>query len=433
MLKRLDTFSQGGIARLPDEILSLVFELSCEAQGTRTSSSSWPRQVKNVCLVSRRFRDVALRTPLLWTRLRNYNRRLDWTGEWGTAIIARSGDCNLNVHARPATKVFIDRAITACSRWRDCSIGFLSEDGVRARDACVGLHLPRLETLVIDVDDAHVYTTWIAPKLTDVTFVNDVPKPFASSQHLSNVTLDLNSIRVTASWMVQLLRFLASLPSIKQFTFSLYGVVNEWEEATASPVTAELTTLDSLTIDYISIDKDDDIEFLNPFISALQLPKLTRLSIRLAGVESPPGNNAGTDFDISTVNDILWNLMRHPNISDLDICIRDVLSSSTHTTLTLPLHSILHLRCAVISTDLEVDPTSIRFDEGDPTFRSLELVDCPEIDAHWFEVLVKNLQRGNWQGVEKVKVSGCDSEELRHDTLAKLVPLGILHCDVPNA
>ncbi|TDL22459.1 hypothetical protein BD410DRAFT_263197 [Rickenella mellea] len=76
---------ENGIKILPDEILSLAFEA-----GHRTTRSC--HFANRVSRVSRRFRQISFRTPLLWTRL-----SVSYTDSQLQAFLSRSGQMDLDV------------------------------------------------------------------------------------------------------------------------------------------------------------------------------------------------------------------------------------------------------------------------------------------------------------------------------------------------
>ncbi|TDL21201.1 hypothetical protein BD410DRAFT_899027 [Rickenella mellea] len=105
---------QDGMNRLPDDVLAIIFEM------THHFSGDGPNQFA-VCLshVSRRFRSVALATPLLWTTIRN-----NYGENQIREFISRSGrlDLDIKMPLNSGIESFLTVLKDTSHRWRSLEI-----------------------------------------------------------------------------------------------------------------------------------------------------------------------------------------------------------------------------------------------------------------------------------------------------------------------
>ncbi|TDL19277.1 hypothetical protein BD410DRAFT_443671 [Rickenella mellea] len=80
---------QDGIKRLPDDVLAIFFEMGHRTSEVKAGELEFGLSVSRV---SRRFRRISLRTPLLWRRFRN-----DFGKRKLREFISRSGQLDLDV------------------------------------------------------------------------------------------------------------------------------------------------------------------------------------------------------------------------------------------------------------------------------------------------------------------------------------------------
>ncbi|TDL14012.1 hypothetical protein BD410DRAFT_903159 [Rickenella mellea] len=184
MLKRRSTplIAEDGIRRLPDELLAHIFEI--EHLSTQNCMSSL-----RASHVSSRFRQVALHTPLLWTRLSS-----SYTIDQMQTFLSRSGNLYLDViHASRPQKGnnFLDVVDSLSSRWVRLTITDIEQ--VEEMSATGVTTFPNLRCISYDhtwslAKDSHM-RNWNMPLLSHY-----VGRSLTiNSQHLSQITsLDLH-------------------------------------------------------------------------------------------------------------------------------------------------------------------------------------------------------------------------------------------------
>ncbi|TDL17480.1 hypothetical protein BD410DRAFT_549374 [Rickenella mellea] len=124
-----------GIIHLPDELLALTLEMGHHLRYDRFALS--------MSHVSRRFRQVALRTPLLWTRFSG-----DYSDDQIQAFISRSGHLNLEISSHMYGPQMLSYLLPLSSRWS--SIPRIDENTESWIDSVGVSNLPRLKSSNID-------------------------------------------------------------------------------------------------------------------------------------------------------------------------------------------------------------------------------------------------------------------------------------------
>ncbi|KZP29038.1 hypothetical protein FIBSPDRAFT_927141 [Athelia psychrophila] len=141
--RSLCTNDTAPVARLPNEVLAMIFE-----------AAKHPKEHKEVIIshVTRRWRDVALSTPRLWTNIRRIVG--DKQDERLTAYFERSKavpvDFTINVNEKSAAQIrhFIDLHI---ERMRSLSITSLSEHACAQMMQCLApKYAPALESFALE-------------------------------------------------------------------------------------------------------------------------------------------------------------------------------------------------------------------------------------------------------------------------------------------
>ncbi|KAJ8084891.1 hypothetical protein PM082_003668 [Marasmius tenuissimus] len=171
--------------RLPIEVLATVFErcVDCDTAGSIFSQDSMPWVLAKVC---RRWRDVVLSTPSLWSTVRLYSRdtRVSQSNQllmlqlWlersqllPLSCLAELRECTDITHGI----AILDLLLAQSSRWINIDFDFGPHAALYHRMASLDLDMPLLTTLRIDgtfqhsADSLGVSSCWTAPILSEAT------------------------------------------------------------------------------------------------------------------------------------------------------------------------------------------------------------------------------------------------------------------------
>ncbi|TDL22460.1 hypothetical protein BD410DRAFT_263262 [Rickenella mellea] len=173
---------ENGIKTMPDDVLSLVFEAG------HRMTYGWEFG-EAVSQTSKRFRQVSLRTPLLWTRISG-----GYSESQIQAFLSRSGQMDLEISTslpyglpNAALDVFFESLQGSSDRWSHLD---LFENGADVSMGKLGLcHFPRLKSLscrcLIDL------RLWKAPLLTQIL------GNYANSPTITGLELQLTSFELS--------------------------------------------------------------------------------------------------------------------------------------------------------------------------------------------------------------------------------------------
>ncbi|KIK69383.1 hypothetical protein GYMLUDRAFT_255901 [Collybiopsis luxurians FD-317 M1] len=160
------------IHRLPNELLSRIFDCACEDMTARRGISDAAFSLSAVCS---RWRSLSLSHPKMWSNIclhYSYGSKLDAPFD---LYIERSKQqlLTLQLGAYSPNQVFIQKLVACCSRWQNVTLTG-SSSFMEALYA-LGLNFPALETLTIfGGTNLEIFTH--APKLrTLIAFGNLIP------------------------------------------------------------------------------------------------------------------------------------------------------------------------------------------------------------------------------------------------------------------
>lgn len=154
-----------GLSVVPDDILALIFEKAFEAAPWSTSS---------LAAVNRRFRNVALSLPRLWSILPEQNGKHTFD-----LYLARSKDVGLTVDLRNALSWYGKEMMQRTHRWESVAITHRDIQGINLQI----LSFPRIQNISVELSYAGGTSGWVEefklewelPALRHLTFQNATP------------------------------------------------------------------------------------------------------------------------------------------------------------------------------------------------------------------------------------------------------------------
>ncbi|TDL14883.1 hypothetical protein BD410DRAFT_845661 [Rickenella mellea] len=263
---------EDGIQRVPDEILAHIFEA-----GHQTSEHS--EFALPVSHVSHRFREVSLRTPVLWTRLSSEHPK-DQT----EAYLTRSGQMDLQVtlsnHPGEQFRSSLQLIGLHSERWSRLLLRMNPEDQGIIEE--VGLtHFPRLRSIFHRLNIKPTGLQWHMPLLSQFDGY--------CSQFPRNVTFP----------------FLSQLTSTA-LCFSDYG---PFDMTSLAHVLYRMSNLRNLSLEFQTFEAvDNDLNF------ALETPKPQ--SVHIDSLKITFRNSVAADLVIA-----LYDILEYLTTSQLDICV----------------------------------------------------------------------------------------------------------------
>lgn len=315
--------------KLPDELLAVIFEdAAYESHESHATSVRCSIRISHVC---KRFRVIALRTPGLWINVSDTQ-----TPELLDTLLSRSSPSGLQVafgcivgcrkdHANPN---FLRTLTLHTERWKEVTIGnhLLVESDANPveelkHEAYRNLELPALEQLNLtapdDVtssvleDNYHFYTSWITPRLRTLTAENFVPRFIPKALALTSCHIifdhyidnDLMDMRST-------LFFLDQCHGLKKLSLTIDDMKNE---ISPFPKTV-LSNVESLCLTVES----NAAKAVYKIMSALRLPKLTKLSLKLV-------HDFRTPEELCKAMDMIfsWKEQDYSSVADVSITIEE--------------------------------------------------------------------------------------------------------------
>ncbi|KAH8112055.1 hypothetical protein DFH11DRAFT_1609437 [Phellopilus nigrolimitatus] len=280
-----------GFSSLPNEVLSQIFEMAF-AENKHISAT--------LSLVCRRFREIVLHLPKLWTYLHvSKDPRLFLERSQSLGI---SLDIRIKNDETPAERL-LRQAELHTDRWevfmlrRDLDCDIASCDTMKhLREHFSRTTFPSLETLSVDCDcdvaldnmghvlegeeDAdsgirNFFSTWDTPALRKLKISNLIPSLLRANS-LTCIELRLDGYSRTyelAIWNLQTIAaFLASCRSLEELKLTLQSIIYLSNETQAH---VELQGIKSIHFDI----QDCDCEPVEALLGALSTPNLTELSI----------------------------------------------------------------------------------------------------------------------------------------------------------
>lgn len=405
MKKRIHPLVHGmGLASIPDEILSEIFEYELELNDIVSTSKT----TGTLSLVCRRFRRVALKTPRLWSRISKYDKM-----PYARACLERSKSVGLsisltftNAYVLTHELSLLAEVIRHSSRWEHLRVSFLlEEEDITQHEndlqstIASNLHLPSLRSLELDyrrsrgeddvlADDHHIqhfYQSWNMPNLRHFQSTI-IPKSFIAPR-LSSIDLwDFHTGGDPAA-SEQIRDFLTAYPELEKLRFDF---THSGAQSYPSSHLVHLPNLTTLGIGAYECDSRD----VRPIMDALRIPKLRKLYIETS-------ISMMTEDDNDKILDDFLPLEAYPTLEDLTL--RTMSGEKDEYDLTFD--KIPGLRSLLLDTPLLVP--SIPFDLSRlPPLRSLKIAECTGSHLGWIDrMLDLSKERGLWEDLKQIEVS----------------------------
>ncbi|KLO16176.1 hypothetical protein SCHPADRAFT_995280 [Schizopora paradoxa] len=404
-----------GLLALPDELIGTIIELA--VYGDRIEIDLSSLQLSHVC---RRFRDVALRLPVIWTDL-----SCRWHGHALVGLYAeRSNGLGLNICASddsldPKSPHPHDRyKADACARFFQATVAYRDEWrslfylGNHSIHLLLrkDLRLPRLEQLRVCSDYIHIFERYEMPIIKSVHFFDVIPqRPLASS--LTSFSIMLNKpTGMNMDDCTSLLKFFEATPSIVDLQMRFCCRV-QTEDAPVVPVVT-LQNVQTFKLDVENPGRSD----VHQLVRAIQMPNLSAMDLYVAFEErnqTPPRNSEA--FDLLPDPSLHTNL-RHLRLTATFISefwkyheARYLQETSSDGKLhgfilTLDASQVPFLTTLTLRTHFDFRLTETQLFP----LRRLELEKCGRVTRALLKDLRKCLERDNkWEAFEEVVVYDC--------------------------
>lgn len=262
-----------GLNMIPNDVLAMIFEKDFESN---------PGYTPRLACVNRRFRDVALSLPKLWSALPlgRGKEKLD-------VYLTRSKDVGLTVRVGLGmTSIWdVQEVQQHAQRWECVYVEISNEDDKAV--APKSLSFPRLQSLTVQFIPSRTEywggfiefnIDWKLPALRHLTFRSATPIiPPSVAANLITLDLRLNSPTELRRYdNAELLRQLSAMHNLQALSLSLHNAHNHSEETPS--VQCDLRSLRDLSIEISGEAKILDIRRL---LHHMNLVSVRKLSIKI--------------------------------------------------------------------------------------------------------------------------------------------------------
>ncbi|TDL22455.1 hypothetical protein BD410DRAFT_839886 [Rickenella mellea] len=289
---------QDGIKNLPDELLSHIFEAG------HGMTVGWTF-TKAVSQVSRRFRQVSLRTPLLWTRIFAY-----YTADQIEGFLSLSGRMDLDISTQPYGSerlAYLRRFLPHLNRWT--TLRHLDEATARLMRDIGFTDLPRLEAL-----HHHCTNDPISWSLFRVNGYNIFPDPICYSR-LTSFEFAVNGhgrIFDTESFA----QAVYSMKSLRQLSLTI-------NDCTSANIKVETThDLHSVPIDalHVAVKGRTSYALVDSFYVSLSFLSASTVHFTLVDVRyAPDEDNTPLEFYYASESELMFPYGSVINVTTLGI------------------------------------------------------------------------------------------------------------------
>jgi len=436
-LKPITSMLSKGIASLPDELLSPIFEFTaCPGEGTR--QGVW------LSHVSRRFRNVVLEARHLWTTLDG-----SATENELRACITRSGsetDLHVVIHGTMSNTQFhdfLDVCLPMAHRWSTLTASSLLDvDIPYTVDALLldmfdhrrqhELVFPRLQQLrVMQCRSGAINTgvdtwsteqfipSWITPHLRVMRCDEYIPVPSPSYSTLRKFTASFSLVTEEYEFQFQdLFLFLTSLSAVTVLDLAIRTSVNVLQPLHLTSTLCPSVTSLTLTFPSSIFPRGVD-EVVYPFIHSLSMPELADLSTSVELryddlVDDPEDSNALRDLVLV----LLPDPSTHPRLTSVSIKLSHTNETkdwrwnrARDKSLLIPLDMIPRVSTLSVTTFTNVcfsDPASRGNGRERAALRELRLLECEQLDLKSLETTIASLKEADaWDTLKSFKVERC--------------------------
>ncbi|KDQ21939.1 hypothetical protein BOTBODRAFT_61508 [Botryobasidium botryosum FD-172 SS1] len=218
------------ISRLPDEVLSSIFEMTAKFEEMKDRDLLEQRPQSTITRVCRAWRDVAINTPRFWAVIDKVNRPL------AHLFVARSKQTPLHIwlsnswyteplHSRCADRVayFISPFVPHIDRWHTLNLSNISSHGLEALSSSSAPQLQHLHIALkagscithINFTSQYLLFSGQTPSLRDLT-LEHFYQPLTSPIFIGLTRLSLVWITHPAGSIHQFFKNLEMCPSLEQ-------------------------------------------------------------------------------------------------------------------------------------------------------------------------------------------------------------------------
>ncbi len=437
---------RSGIGSLPDEILADVLEFVVQIPdegGDQTGSDDIDSNVDyytyrtiviearvatRLSQVCRRFRNLVILSPKLWRRICSM-----MNPGMASSCVSRCKrmDARFEVHLRipfHSDRTLESFLLTAVGgshfwsrfvhEWEILHVPLKDEITSTVLPLC-GLHAPQLSEIVIGFPyeyyrdksiarevqgEMHYYSTWSTPSLHSMKTSNLIPVPFSGSISLSTLSIYMDLCkRYPGLDFKSLATFLGSCPVLEEFNLKIRDSLSEHESPVpqALPSRTEIKAVKKLELVFGYCDSST----ISYFMEAVHFPNVSIASLRLLGdPDTHIQNFIQTMFPDSSA---------FPNLTRLQLTVKQTRDEWTHSHLTMQsvsipfasLPKLEHLTLTLFDSVLTSLPKGTRL----PALRSLEFVNCFNLDYRWIAEFRRNLMvQGVLRDALSITIDGID-------------------------
>lgn len=434
-----------GLSKLPDELLACILERAADDSDTYLRLT--PVYLSHVC---RRFRQVMLTLPMLWSSLEDrfsLSRTKEYLIRSKVTPLSIAMDMSSIGSSRDPTP-FLHAIFPHASRWGNIHISTAShavvdgtaDVGLQSLNMLseAGLVLPALKHLRLEHQShqygwanrttdgrEHFYAAWKMPALTTLEIVGFLPQPCIAPS-LASCTVRLP--KWNRQWHpTSLIPFIGSLSSITDLTLE-FGPIRASQVALFEQTIPQLGVVRLDNLQALSLaTKFDRSLAINSFTDLIRTPNLTKLAVHMDFVSGYHGPMLSAD-------EWLQSVLRH-NPSHLveEFSIYIDTSQTMHQSGGLPLERVFRqfplLRHLAVELPFftGICPTLAEIEALDnfPPLRTLRLKNCTTLEGVVVRKLIYKLRRGAcWDEFERLELINCLS--MSKGEIEKVLPKGKL-------
>ncbi|TDL30165.1 hypothetical protein BD410DRAFT_54797 [Rickenella mellea] len=389
---------------LPDDILQRVFEVGStpDKHGCRFSLQ--------VSHVSRRFRDVALRTPRMWNVVHDGQ-----TIAQITTSLSRSKSVDIGVFVgdqwefesnwrRTNIETFMNIVTQHSQRWSmfGCYVNEGEDDVMGRCLACPGLALPNLTSLSCsrayfeDPPGLGLFSSWSKPLLSQFYGSDITLQPSMLGENLTSCHLDFDGREdEDRTWnFTGVLDALASTRALSELTLNFEDVRSEHIVQDIPDI-----SIPSLATFHMSFIRCNTSKLIPPIMFALRTPNLSHLFVTL-DMRSDCQDDSKTPIAAIFLDEkpyphlLSLNLTAHNN----ELILPDLL-----VFLATKSPSLVNLSFEGV----DFDPTRLPND-CPVSWATVKLDFCDLLLDESIESIIENVQQnGKWDDFKKLKISNC--------------------------
>lgn len=384
-----------GMNIVPDEILAVIFEKAFE---------SAPWSTRYLASVNRRFRDVALSLPKLWSVLPRFQGM-----EAFNLYLARSRDAGLIVDLGDVLTWYWEETMERTQRWESVTITRKDNKGVNLQS----LSCPRTKTISVELlrlagtprrfEEFRI--EWKLPALRHLTFRNATPALHPSAlANLTSLELRLESHTTLCPFLnASLLRQLNLMDSLQVLSLTLRRTKFGEENPSL------LCDLSSLIDFNIELSDEADTRDLRAFLDKINMKSVRRVSTKMGDEILAIGSYSSES--LSSIFYTSSHRLRFPNMEAASLIVGPRRKDGEHGNLTMDYllgHSALR-NLYIRSPDfLFLEPQI--FKDHKLSLRDVTIVGCNSGVRELLDYLLPHVNPDGTRlcnSIEKLRILGC--------------------------